>query len=319
MLAGRRRAGKEHQSPGRNSRRLKDFIDILWRLQKDPTSPSPEDLTKSKKATTQGYVDTIPQRKDKQLLHTAQMIEEKPRNARLAVRSSTQGYREENVSTPAGRLNTVGRGQRPQTLPHSDQLKQSGDKEDPFAESYDEEENSKTDEDASILEETHPTNFRAIVASIQALASAVASIQLASRRRMTGRQIYRGIPSQGQDLSRGQALGAVSCTWPPSEYLGRQIQQAAPSDTLPALGSSGGEDSYLSAFPELFSLLEEKQGTSLMLRLQIFSTLLLTDQPLLLLCMVTQELHIRVLWEVHHVTQYFTRAITEDGTVLTFA
>ena len=47
------------------------------------------------------------------------------------------------------------------------------------------------DEDARILEEAHPLNLWAIMASIQALALMVALLQLVSRRQRTGWQRCR--------------------------------------------------------------------------------------------------------------------------------
>ena len=45
----------------------------------------------------------------------------------------------------------------------------------------------------------------------------------------------------------------------------------------------------------------------------------LTERPLLLICLLTPEPHIRVLWGVHYVIPYFTRATSEDAEVLAFS
>ena len=59
-----------------------------------------------------------------------------------------------------------------------------------------------------------------------------------------------------------QAIGAATCTQPPPDYLGKQLQQAAP-DTLVALKPFGIEYTCLGAFPTLITLLKDKQGKSL--------------------------------------------------------
>ena len=247
------------------------------------------------------------------------MTEEEPIHARLAVGLTTLGDREETMYTPAGRPTTVFKGQWTQNLPHSNQRKESGDKEDPDAKSYDEEEDSKTDKDTIIMEELHHTNFWAIMSIIQALTPTFTSLQLSSGRRLKGRQIHREIPSQGQDLYRGQTFVAVLCMLPTPEDFGIQLQQAMPSDTLATLRYFGKEGSCLSTFPEIFSLIEEKQGLSQRSWLERIATLLLMEQNLLLICLATQEMHIQVLWEVQYVTPSFTQAIIEEETGFTLS
>ena len=73
--------------------------------------------------------------------------------------------------------------------------------------------------------------------------------------------------------------------------------QAAP-DTLAALGAAGGEDAGLRAFPVIFNLLKEAQGTSPRSRIERIAALPLAERPLLLTCVDTPLTHIRVLWGV---------------------
>ena len=75
------------------------------------------------------------------------------------------------MSTPTGRPATVGRGKHPQTNDGRGVEYQD-------LEEYDEEEDGI--DDASGLAEAPTPDLRAIMASIQALASAVASLHLAS-------------------------------------------------------------------------------------------------------------------------------------------
>ena len=81
----------------------------------------------------------------------------------------------------------------------------------------------------------------------------------------------------------------------------------------------GIEKSCLSDFPALFSLLENKQGSSPRLWLERLATLPLTKRTILLICLVTPEPHIRVLWEVQYLIPDFTCTTPEDGEVLAFA
>ena len=80
----------------------------------------------------------------------------------------------------------------------------------------------------------------------------------------------------------------------PPEDLGRHMQQAAP-DTLAVLGASNKEDPALSAFPALFTLLKENQGTTPRLRIKRIATLPLTKRPLLLICLAPPMPHILVI------------------------
>ena len=88
---------------------------------------------------------------------------------------------------------------------------------------------------------------------------------------------------------------------------------------LTALRASGIEDPCLSIFPVLFTLIKEKQGMSLRLRLEIIATLPLTDQTLLLIFLEIPEPHIPVLWGIQYVIPSFSQATPEDGTVLAFS
>ena len=75
------------------------------------------------------------------------------------------------------------------------------------------------------------------------------------------------------------------------EDLVHQMQHAA-LDTLAVFGVSSIEDPGLSASPTLFTLLEENQFTTPILRLEIIATLPLTERPLLLICLESPEPHI---------------------------
>ena len=125
------------------------------------------------------------------------------------------------MSTPAGIPTTVVRSQRPQNLPHSDQREESGEEEDLYAKSYNDEEDYETDKYTIILEEAYPTNHWYIMVSIQALASMDSLLQIASGRRLAGCQRRRGRPSQSQDIARRQALSAAYCMRPPPEMVQR--------------------------------------------------------------------------------------------------
>ena len=99
----------------------------------------------------------------------------------------------------------------------------------------------------------------AIMASIQALASTVSSLQLASGSPQTGGP--RRDHGQQQAPARTHPPGATTTTRPPPENLGQQTQKAA-LDTLAAIGASNKDDLALSAFPALFTLIKENQGTT---------------------------------------------------------
>ena len=90
-------------------------------------------------------------------------------------------------------------------------------------------------------------------------------------------------------------------------------------ETLAALGALGLEDSCISAFPALFYLLEDKQGTSPRSRLELLMTLSLSERPFILICLATPEPHIRVLWGVQCVTPFFTNSTPEDRKVPAFS
>ena len=89
-------------------------------------------------------------------------------------------------------------------------------------------------------------------------------------------------------------------------------------DTLVALGSLGQEDSCFSSFPELLYLLEDRKGEYPRSLLDRLATLPLTERPLLLICLSTLEPHIQILWGMHYIIPYFTRATPEYGAVLAF-
>ena len=93
--------------------------------------------------------------------------------------------------------------------------------------------------------------------------------------------------------------------------------QAAP-DTLAALGAAGGEDAGLHAFPAIFTLLGDTQGTTPRSFLYRIATLPLRERPLLITCVDTPAPHIRVLWGVQYVTPSFAKSTQEDGKVLAF-
>ena len=116
------------------------------------------------------------------------------------------------MSTPTRRPAIVGRGQRPQT----NNIIRVGDYQD--SEYYDREDDGS--DDASMLAEAPTLDLRAIMASIKALASTAASLQLASQRPQKG----------GPRRAQGQQQAPV-CTYPPGaipptqptlEDLGRQ-------------------------------------------------------------------------------------------------
>ena len=205
------------------------------------------------------------------------------------------------MSTSAGRPATIGRGHRPQTLLHISHLKESADKYNMDSASFDDYKDANGYEDAKILEEMYHLKLRAIMDRIQALASTVASLQLTSDRQKLGRQIRREQPSHKHEPTGGQVLGEAPCMWPPPEHLDRHIQQATPQDTLTDLGYLGHEDLCLSASPALLSLQEDRQGTLPRLRLERLIILPLAEWHLLLICLLTAELHIRVLWGIHYV------------------
>ena len=75
----------------------------------------------------------------------------------------------------------------------------------------------------------------------------------------------------------------------------------------------------LSALPELFILLEDKEDTPHWSRLDWISTLLLTDNPLLLIFLAKPEPKIRILCGAQYGTPLFAHATPEDDTVLTLA
>ena len=105
---------------------------------------------------------------------------------------------------------------------------------------------------------------------------------------------------------------------PSPEDLGRQTHQAA-QDTLAALVESSIDDTALRSFPALFTLLEDKKGTIPKSQIERIMTMPLTERPLLLICLMSLEPRIRVLWGVQYFTPYFERDNPEDGEMLAFA
>ena len=104
----------------------------------------------------------------------------KAKKRQAAAETSTQ--RLDTLPSPVmsnymGHTTTLGRVQRPQTLPPNDDHEESGGEEDPDSNSYNDEEDKGTYK-SSMLDESHTSDLRAIMASIQALASTVASLQL---------------------------------------------------------------------------------------------------------------------------------------------
>ena len=156
----------------------------------------------------------------------------------------------EKEMVTTGRPETVGRGQRPHTLPSGRTNKdEENDVEYPGSYEYEDKDDEGMD-DASMGADALLPDLQAIMTSIQALASTVAYLQI----RHTGGQ------PQGRSAGRRptpaiQAPEATPCRQPPPVDSTQQTQ-AAP-DTLDTLGADGGEDSGLHAFPAIFTLLEE--------------------------------------------------------------
>ena len=114
--------------------------------------------------------------------------------------------------------------------------------------------------------EAPTSDLQAIMASIEALSSSFVFLQIQHtggqpQGRATGRRPAPAI----------QAPEVTPCRQPPPMDA-TQKNQAAPN-TLAALGANRGEDAGLCAFPPIFTLLEEAQGTSPRLRLNRIATL----------------------------------------------
>ena len=75
----------------------------------------------------------------------------------------------------------------------------------------------------------------------------------------------------------------------------------------------------LARFLAIFSLLEEHQDTTLKLRLESILTFLVGERLPVLVCLDSQEPHIRVLWGTQFVTPSFVRPTPEGGKVLASA
>ena len=120
--------------------------------------------------------------------------------------------------------------------------------------------------------------------SIQSQSFMVVSLQLASGRLQTGRQIQREIPRRIHvQVSRQAGVPSPLPIPPPDGQVVSQGQQSAPPDTLEALGVSGQQYMFLCALPELFTFLEDRPGMSPRSYLEQLATLPLTEWTLLLI------------------------------------
>ena len=94
--------------------------------------------------------------------------------------------------------------------------------------------------------------------------------------------------------------------------------KAAHQGTLIILAAASPRDTTLAAFLAIFTLLDPRAGTPPRYRIQRLATLPLEERPLLVVCVDTLNLHIRVLWGAKYVIPSFIQITPKYSKFLVF-